>query len=236
MAAGTLRFLGHSFFEWTTADGHVILFDPWTADDGNPACPLNKDDIKKADLILASHDHFDHIGSAIALAQQTGAMVGAIVQTAGRLQNEGLTPEQVVNSGSGFHFGGGVDLEWVKVRVTPAWHSSDTASPAGYIVETADGSTLYHAGDTGLFGDMALYARLYPIQVALLPIGGVFTMDAGQAAEAVRMIQPKQVVPMHYGSFPILAQNADEFAARVAEGSPGVAVTPIAPGESLDLG
>lgn len=235
MAAGTIRFLGHSFFEFTTADGHVVLLDPWTADDGNPACPVNKADITKADLILASHDHADHIGSMVALAEQTGAMIGGIVQTMGRLINEGFDADKVVNFGSGYHFGGGVSLDWINVTAVPAWHSSDTATASGIILRVADGTCIYHAGDTGIFGDMALFGQLYPLDLALLPIGGVFTMDALQATLAVGLLQPKRVIPMHYGSFPILAKTADDFVRLCGETAPEIKVDPIKPGESLVL-
>ncbi len=236
MAAGSLRFLGHAFFEFTTAAGKVVLLDPWTADDGNPACPLNRADIDKADLILVSHDHFDHIGSLVPLAEQTGALVGGLVQTMARIIDEGFDADKVVNFGSGYHFGGGVNLDWISITAVPAWHSSDTAAASGTVLRTADGTCIYHAGDTGLFGDMSLYGQLYPMDVALLPIGGVFTMDIIQATLAVGLLRPKQVVPMHYASFPILADSADDFVKLCRETAPEVKVSPLKPGETLVLG
>ncbi|MFH1480981.1 MAG: metal-dependent hydrolase, partial [Pseudomonadota bacterium] len=220
--SGTIRWLGHAFVEFKTADGKVILFDPWTKDDGNPASPFGLNDIEKADLVLVSHDHFDHIASATAICKKTGALLGGPVQSVKRLVAEGLSVEQIVNFGSGYMVGGGVELDWVKVVSTPAFHSSDTACAVGTIVKTADGTTLYHAGDTSLFGDMALFGRLYPMDVAILPIGGVFTMDAYQASEAVKMINPKWVVPIHYASFPIIAKTADEFIKLCREKAPNV--------------
>jgi L-ascorbate metabolism protein UlaG (beta-lactamase superfamily) len=236
MAKGKLRFLGHSFFEFTTAQGEVILFDPWTADAGNPACPLQAGEIKKADLILASHDHFDHIGSALPLAKRTGAVVGAVVQTLGRLLDEGLSQSQALNGGAGFNTGGGADLGWVKVVATPAFHSSDTGTCVGLVVRAADGTTVYHAGDTGLASEMGLTGRLYSLDAALVPIGGVFTMDAAQAAEAVAMLRPKVAIPMHYASFPLLAQSAEEFISLCREKAPGVKVVALMPGETHLLG
>ena len=108
---GKIRWLGHAFVEFTTSDDKVILFDPWTKDDGNPACPAGNDEIKRADLILVSHDHFDHIGSAVSIAEKTGAMVGGQVQTVKRLVEDGFKEEKVVNLGYGYMVGGGVDLD-----------------------------------------------------------------------------------------------------------------------------
>ncbi len=233
--SGVIRYLGHAFVEFTTADNKVILFDPWTKDDGNPACPIGTQEIERADLVLVSHDHFDHVGSAMAICKNTGALLGGAVQTVRRLTEEGMGAEQVVNFGSGYMVGGGVDLDWVKVVSTPAFHSSDTACAIGTIVEAADGTTVYHAGDTSLFGDMELFGRLYPLDVALVPIGGVFTMDAYQASEAVRMLNPNLVIPIHYASFPIVAKTADEFVARCAEKAPHVKVVALSAGESMDI-
>jgi len=233
--SGSIRWLGHAFIEFTAADGKVILFDPWTKDDGNPSCPIGTEEIEKADLVLVSHDHADHVASAAAICKRTGALLGGPVQTVKRLIGEGLKEEQVVNFGFGYMVGGGVELDWVKVTSTPAFHSSDTACALGNIVTTADGTTVYHAGDTSLFGDMELFGRVYPMDVAILPIGGVFTMDAYQAGEAVKMIKPKQVIPIHYASFPIVAKTADEFIKQCAEKAPNVEVKALSVGESLNI-
>ena len=233
--SGTIRYLGHAFVEFTTADDKVILFDPWTKDDGNPVCPIGNDEVARADLVLVSHDHFDHCGSAVAICNKTGAFLGGPVQTVKRLIEEGFNSEQVVNFGSGYMVGGGVDFDWVKVVTTPAFHSSDTACALGTIVKAADGTTVYHAGDTCLFGDMELFGRLYPLDVAIIPIGGVFTMDAYQAGEAVKMLNPKTVVPIHYGSFPIIAQTAEEFTKQCGEKAPNVKVAALPVGETLSI-
>ncbi len=232
---GEIRWLGHSFVEYKTADKGIVLFDPWSKDDGNPACPLGNGDIERADLALISHDHFDHMGSAIAICNQTGALLGGPVQTMRKLTEQGLKDDLVVNFGYGYMVGGGVDLGWVKVTATPALHSSDSACPLGTIVTTADGTQIYHAGDTGLFSEMELYGRLYPLDLAMIPIGGVFTMDAYQAAEAVRLLNPKKVMPIHYGSFPIIAQTADEFRKLCAEKNPGVEILTPKVGETISL-
>ncbi len=236
MAQGSLRWLGHAFFEFVTGEGKVVLIDPWTQDDGNPACPLTREGIEKADLILASHDHFDHIGSARALSDKTGAPIGAAVQTLGRLVEEGLPEDRAANHGMGFNPGGGMDLGWAKVVATQAFHSSDTGVPLGLIIRAQDGTTVYHAGDTGIFGDMELLGRLYPLDAAILPMGGVFTMDAFQAAQATALLKPKVVIPMHFASFPVIAPEAGEFAGLCARYAPDTEVRVLAAGESTDLG
>jgi len=233
--SGNIRWLGHAFVEFKTADGKVILFDPWTKDDGNPACPIATAEIERADLVLLSHDHFDHVGSAVEICKKTGALLGGPVQTVRRLTEEGFNPKQVVNFGSGYMVGGGVVFDWVKVTATPAFHSSDTACAVGTIVQVSDGTTVYHAGDTSLFGDMELFGRLYPMDLALLPMGGVFTMDAFQASEAVKLLNPKRAIPIHYASFPIIAKTADEFIKLCSEKVPHVRVTPLSAGETLKI-
>ena len=236
MAQGSLRWLGHAFFEFVTAEGKVVLIDPWTKDAGNPSCPLSTEEIERADLILVSHDHFDHIGSARAVSDKTGAPIGAAVQTLGRLMDEGLPEERAANHGMGFNPGGGVDLGWVRVVATQAFHSSDTGTPLGLIIQAQDKTTVYHAGDTGIFGDMELFGRLYPLDAALVPVGGVFTMDAFQAAQATAMLKPKVVIPMHFATFPVVAPDAREFTRLCAEKAPKTEVRVLASGESTDLG
>ena len=235
MAQGKIRWLGHSFVEFTTADDKVILFDPWAKDQGNPGCKLDTGQIERADLILISHDHFDHLGSAVGIAQKTGALVGGPVQTVKRLVDEGFDEDQVANFGMGYMVGGGVELDWVRVTAIPAFHSSDTACAMGHIVQAGDGTTVYHAGDTSLFGDMALWGKLYPLDVACLPIGGIFTMDAVQASLAAAMLGAPRVLPIHYQSFPIIAQSADQFIALTSQSAPTVKVMALASGETLEL-
>ena len=233
---GKIRFLGHAFVEFTTAADKVVLFDPWTKDDGNPGCPVDKGEIARADLVLISHDHFDHAGSARAICEATGAQLGGPAQTVARLAGEGMSAESIVNFGMGYMVGGGIELDWVKTTAVPAFHSSDTACALGTIVQAGDGTCVYHAGDTCLFGDMEMWGRLYPIDVALLPIGGVFTMDAFQASEAVSLLKPKKVIPIHYASFPVVAATADAFKQLCAEKAPNVEVIDLKAGDSCDLG
>jgi L-ascorbate metabolism protein UlaG (beta-lactamase superfamily) len=235
MSKGSIRWLGHSFVEFTTADGHVVLFDPWTKDDGNPGASITLQDITRADLVLVSHDHFDHIASAVAVCEKTGAMLGGAVQTMAKIGDAGFDKEKIANFGMGFLVGGGLNLDWVSVWATPAFHASDSSVAIGLIARASDGTTVYFAGDTGIFGDMALWARLYPLDLAILPIGGIFTMDGYQASEALKLLKPKAVMPVHYASFPIIAKNAEEFTKLCGEKTPGVQVIAPPPGVSVDL-
>jgi L-ascorbate metabolism protein UlaG (beta-lactamase superfamily) len=152
-----------------------------------------------------------------------------------RIIQEGFNEQQVVNFGYGYMVGGGVELGWARVVSTPAFHSSDTACALGNIVKTSDGTTVYHAGDTCLFGDMALFGRLYPMDAALVPIGGVFTMDAYQASEAVGLLNPKVVVPIHYASFPIVASTADDFVGLCGKRAPLTRVAALSVGGITEI-
>ena len=196
---GKIRWLSVAFVEYKTNDNKTILFDPWTNSDGNDLCSFINEDFDKVDLILVSHDHHDHIGSASSLTKKTGALLGGSDETMKRLiEEEGLTPENIVNNGSGYIVGGGAVLPWVKIIATPALHTSRTSTPIGTIIILNDGTTIYHAGDTSITGEMEIFARLYPIDIAILPIFGIATMDYIQASEAVRLMKPKKVMPIHF--------------------------------------
>ncbi len=233
MGGTVIRWLGHAFFQITTPGDKVIYIDPWI--EGNPSCPVSFNELKKGDLILVTHDHFDHVGQTIELARQTGATVIAPVETVGALKENGLPENQAIFEGTGMNIGGTVAVDGIKVTMTQAFHSSATANPAGYILGLEDGRNIYHAGDTGIFQSMALLAELYPLDCALLPIGGVFTMDSSQAAKAVDLMNPKKVIPMHFGSFPILEPNADRFKELVTNNNPEVEVIILEPGQEATL-
>jgi len=227
--AVTITWLGHAAFQLSSG-GKTVLIDPWIT--GNPASPVSVEDITKADVILVTHDHFDHVGDTIAIAKNTGATVVAVYETAGKLAADGLPPENILFGGFGRNIGGAVDIDGITHVMTAAIHSSATGAPVGYIITFPGGATVYHAGDTGIFMDMQLYGRLYPIDVALLPIGGGFTMDALQAAESLRLLRPATAIPMHFGTFPMLAQNADEFVTAAKKTAPEVEVIVLEPGAS----
>ena len=244
----TVTFLGQSAFKLESG-GKTILIDPWITE--NPAAQgvVTVDDITKADLILITHDHFDHIGDThdavgniihaadtIAIARNTGAQVVAVFETAGRLLGDGLPPQNILFGGFGKDIGGPTDINGISLVMTPAVHSSQSGVSVGYIIKFPGGATIYHACDTAIFGDMLLWGTLYPIDLALLPIGGNFTMDASQAAKSLRLLTPRKAIPMHYGTFPgILAPDADEFVTLAKKIAPGVGVIVLKPGEKYIL-
>lgn len=230
--ANSIRWLGHSCFMITTSRGKVIIIDPWIT--GNPLCPIKLEAITQADLVLVTHDHFDHVSHAADIAKQTGATVVGCPETVGRLKTGQALPEgQVVFWGIGMNIGGTAQVGDIAITMTQALHSSETGVPAGYIIKLEDGTTIYHAGDTGIFSSMQLLGELYPIDVALLPIGGCFTMDPLQASRAVQMLKPGKVAPMHYRTFPILEQDASRFVSLVKEKTPEVEVIVLEPGQEF---
>ncbi len=229
MAKAKVKWLSHAGFQITSGEGKIILIDPWL--EGNPLAPCGVNGIKAADLVLVTHDHFDHAGNAAQIAKNTGATLVGMPETVGRLKTEARLPDAQVVYGMGMNIGGTYQAGGIAVTMTQAFHSSQTASPAGYIIKLENGFTIYHAGDTGIFASMKILGELYPLDLALLPIGGVFTMDPRQAAVAAKLLGAKKVVPMHYKTFPILAQEAAPFVEAVQKEAPGVEVIVLAPGE-----
>jgi len=158
-------------------------------------------------------------------------MLVGMPETSGRLSAEfGLADSQIA-FGMGINIGGTYQADGISVTMTQAFHSSQTASPAGYIIKLENGFTIYHAGDTGIFESMKIWGELYPIDLALLPIGGVFTMDPRQAAVATKWLGAKKVIPMHYQTFPILVQDAASFVAEAKKEVPKVEVIVLTPGQ-----
>ncbi len=230
----SIRWLGHSAFELETPGGRIVLFDPWLT--GNVLCPVEASEITAADVILVTHDHYDHYGDTVEISTRTGATVIAQSETADRLETELDLPRgNVIFDGVGMNIGGVALFDGISVTMTQAFHSSDSGSPTGYMVKLEDGTVVYHAGDTGIFEDMRLLGELYKIDLALLPIGGCFTMDAFQASKALALLQPKRAMPMHYKTFPVLAQSADEFAGLAKHHAPNVEVVILSPGEKYLL-
>ena len=225
-----ITWFGHSAFKISTPDARVII-DPFFA----PSAGVTAEDAGDVDIVLVTHDHGDHVGDAVSLCQRTGAHLGAIVGTAAKLGEAGMPAGQIIN-GIGFNMGGTVSCKGVDITMTQAYHSSDSSSPAGYIVRMPDGLTVYHAGDTCVFSGMELWGQLYDIDVALLPVGGVFTMDARQAALACKLLGCKAVVPMHWGTFPVLAQNAACFKAELERMKLACRCVEMAPGETVSFG
>lgn len=224
-----LTFLGHACF--LIDDGkNKLLIDPFIT--GNPVAKVSAGDLS-ADFILLTHGHGDHLGDAIDIATRCGAMIISNFELATYCSQKG------VEKTAGLHIGGGADFPFGSLKLTIAHHGSTLGSelayggnPLGFIIRMA-GHVIYHAGDTGLFLDMKLIGEMDAIDLALLPIGGYFTMDANDAVKAVEFLKPKKVVPMHYGTFDIIKADPHEFADKVKP--LGVECIILGPGESHKL-
>ena len=230
----SLKWLGHSGFIIKSPEGKTIIIDPWIVN--NPVCPIKLDDITAADIMLVTHDHFDHLGNAAEIVKKTGATLVAAPETAGKFQSQmGVPSENVIFGGYGMNIGGSAEIKGVTITMTQAVHSSETASPTGYILKLEDGTSIYHAGDTGIFESMRLLGELYRLDLALLPIGGVFTMDPFQASKALTLLNPKIAIPMHYKTFPVLEQDANRFVELARKESPKVRIVVLEPGQEFIL-
>ncbi|MBM3808561.1 MAG: metal-dependent hydrolase [Acidimicrobiia bacterium] len=224
-----ITFLGHSTFRLRTPGGQELLLDPWFT--GNPSFPESARPTK-ADLILVSHGHSDHITDAAALAKHTSATVVGIWEVTSWLGSKGVQNLEPMNKG------GTITTKGLRITMTDARHSSSIddngivylGEAAGFVVRLENGQTIYYAGDTSLFGDMTLIAELYEPDIAFLPIGDRFTMGPDTAAMAARWLGVKQVVPMHWGTFPLLTGTPEQLKTHLA-GS-GIEVLTLSPGET----
>jgi L-ascorbate metabolism protein UlaG (beta-lactamase superfamily) len=221
----SIRWLGHSAFE-VIVDGKVILVDPFLT--GNPRAAIKVSDITKANIVCVTHDHRDHLGDAIEICKRTGATFMGIFELGTYAQAEGVPNVVAMNVGAT------VEVEGIRISMVQAFHSATRGSPVGFVIDVGK-ARIYHAGDTGLFSDMQMIGQLYKPEIACLPIGGYYTMGAREAAEAVRLLSPKVVIPMHYLTFPVLAQSADEFVKAVKEKKLETRVVVLKPGESYSL-
>lgn len=226
-----ITWYGHSVV--TLYDGKTrILIDPFFT--GNSMSPITWDKLPKIDYILLTHDHGDHVGDTIAIAKKFGAKVTGIVETMEALEKAGL-PKDLVLNGIGFNIGGTVSLGTFKALMIPAMHTSTTGIPVGYFVTSSSGFRTYHSGDTAPFGDMKLWASFYPINLAILPIGGYFTQDAFLAVKSVELLKPNFVLPMHYKTFPILASSTDEFKALLEKSGVKTKLLLTKPGQTIQF-
>ncbi len=220
-----IRFLGHAAFELT--DGSTsVLIDPFLT--GNPKAAVSPEELSPQTILL-THGHADHIGDTVSIAKRASSDVVAIVEIANELSQDGVQSVHDPN------LGGTVSFEWGSAKLVPAWHTSTTPkgtvnTPAGLVVEIG-GKTIYHLGDTALFSDLQLIAASTgAIDVALMCIGGHYTMDRHDAVQAARLIGAKQVIPCHYDTFPPIVTDAQAFKADVESAGIGEVVV-LAPGE-----
>ena len=220
-----IRFLGHSAFELTDGDTRLLI-DPFLT--GNPKAAASPDELEPTTILL-THGHADHFGDTVDIAKRTGASVLAIVELAGEIAEEGVETYDP-------NLGGTVTFDWGWVKLVPAWHTSTTPNgtvntPAGLLISLG-GTLVYHLGDTCLFSDLQLIARRGDkVDVALVPIGGHYTMDRLDAVTAVEFIDPSVVIPIHYGTFPPIETDAEAFKADV-ESQTSAKVVILAPGET----
>lgn len=193
-----VHYLGHSGI--ILENNITVLIDPWLND--NPLAKIKAENITKADYIIATHNHFDHVNDIPIIAKNTGATVISIVETADELASKGC------NKTIGCNIGGIVKLKDFELVFTQAFHSM-SSNPSGVII-FLNNNIIYHAGDTGVFGDMKLIGEMYPVDLALLPVGGHFTMGPREANKAIQLLQPKIIVPIHYNTFDLIKQNIDQ--------------------------
>ncbi len=231
MADASLTWLGHASFRLDSPGGKRVYVDPWF---DNPKCPDSEKDPDRCDVIAVTHGHSDHVGSVIELSKKFGPLpIVAMVELKDWLNQKGAKTDEL----PGPIKGGTVEAEGIKFTLTNAFHSSSAddgtylGEPAGIVIELENATKIYFAGDTCVFGDMQLIGRLYSPDVAVLPIGGHFTMDPEQAGLACELLGVKRVVPCHYGTFPLLAGTPDELRRHAA----GVEVHAIDPGEAVQL-
>jgi L-ascorbate metabolism protein UlaG (beta-lactamase superfamily) len=225
-----LTWLGHATFRIETPAGKTVLIDPWVM--GNPKCPESEKNLKKVDVMLCTHGHGDHIGDAVEIARKYNPVVVAIYEVGLWMAAKGA--KQV----SGMGKGGTQTVGDIKVTMVHATHSAGIedgkqliygGEPCGYVIEFANGVKIYHAGDTNVFSDMQIIRELYAPQIALLPIGDHYTMGPREAAYACRLLQPKAVVPMHWGTFPVLTGTPEALRKLVSD----VEVVEMKPGQTI---
>jgi L-ascorbate metabolism protein UlaG (beta-lactamase superfamily) len=231
MSSLSITWLGHATFIITTPGGKRIVIDPWL--EGNPMCPADHKRIDQADVILLTHGHSDHSSDVVNVARSTGAPVVGVFEISVWLTGKGL--QNVIGMG----IGGTISVAGLEITMVPAVHTSSVVEngsivylgePAGFVVRMENGQAFYFAGDTALFGDMRLIGEMHSPDVAFLPIGDHFTMGPDAAARACLMLGVRQVVPMHYGTFPILTGTPDRLKQLVEPH--GIDVLVLKPGQT----
>ena len=231
MADATLTWLGHSAFRLDTPGGRRIYVDPFLT--GNPKCPESEQTPERADIVAITHGHGDHVGDTASIVERFGAQVVAQVELKAWLGKQGVA----VGDLPGINKGGSQEIDGIRFTLTNAFHSSSSeegeylGEACGIVIRLENGTTIYFAGDTCVFGDMQLIGRLHSPDLAVLPIGDWFTMGPEQAAVALELLGAKRCVPCHYGTFGLLTGTPDELR-QLAQ---GVEVVAPEPGGSVEL-
>jgi L-ascorbate metabolism protein UlaG (beta-lactamase superfamily) len=228
-----ITWLGHSTFTVTSPSGSVVLIDPWT--ETNPACPAALKKLARVDVILLTHGHSDHLGDLLSIAKSRKPQIVCIFETYLWLITKGVTNLLPMGKG-GMQKAGEIEVTMVNAHHSNSIMDGDKlvygGEPAGYIARFPGGFTLYHAGDTCVFGDMKLIGELYKPDVACLPIGDIFTMGPREAALAIKLLGVRHVIPMHYATFPMLTGTPEALRAATRD-IPGLEIHVLKPGESI---
>ena len=204
-----VRFLGHSCFELSDGAGTNVVIDPFLT--GNPSAAVAADELNPATILL-SHGHADHFGDTVSIATRTGAEVVTTTELARELAEDGVQARDT-------NLGGTEEFEWGSVKLVPAWHDSRTPKghsnlAAGLVIDFK-GTVLYHLGDTALFSDLSLVGRRRPVDMAIIPIGGHYTMDRHDGVDAADFVGAKTIIPCHYNTFPAIETDAGAFQADI---------------------
>jgi L-ascorbate metabolism protein UlaG (beta-lactamase superfamily) len=224
-----LTWLGHATFRIETG-GQTVLVDPWVM--GNPLCPDKEKKLKKVDVMLCTHGHFDHIGDAVEIARQHNSTVVGIFELCAWLEKKGAKKTSPMNKGGTQAVGD------IRVTMVHADHSCGIldgdqiiygGEACGFVIEFQNGLKIYHAGDTAVFGDMQIIRELYTPDIALLPIGDHYVMSPREAAYACKLLKPKAVIPMHFETFPVLTGTP----AQLKQLAKDVEVVQMKPGQTL---